>query len=299
MLVNLAGFCMETMAKDIVKEEEDLMWIIDILYPTTTNEYPLYILLIILYVICPWELVQILTHPKCWVNPRYTTTWEEMMMVSVDQMTSTLVVLMKSMKTSYVDLPVSCIVNLSLASTDISQSLLSRVELMEYRRVCLSWTASFNSTPPPPSSISWLPTTTTSTSATCAVMSPTPVDVHGSLDRHFGQKRNEPDFVEYLEESTCLQKIGETSVDIYLRAAQSSTELVASANMEDYVIDINIYQFVGLKMIKININVLDNYDDAIQIENLQNSIAVLKIMKLLHVNEQTAFHLFRTLCCTL
>jgi len=102
--------------------------------------------------------------------------------------------------------------------------------------------------------------TTTYTSATCAGTSQTPVDVVGSLDRHFGPEKDEPDFVEFLEESTSLQKIGETSVDIYLRAAESSTELVALVNMEDYVIDINIYQYVLFKYIlKLRNNYLNRY----------------------------------------
>jgi len=45
--------------------------------------------------------------------------------------------------------------------------------------------------------------------------------------------------------------------------------------------------------------VLDTYEDAIEILNLRNSIAVLKIMRLLLIiNEYNAYCLFKLLCCT-
>jgi len=88
------------------------------------------------------------------------------------------------------------------------------------------------------------------------------------------------------------------------------------------VIDINIYQYVlfqyiiklrdnylhrhkktwnrlfGVKVIKKQINKLDSYENAIDIINLYNSIALIKIKKLLHIKDKFAFDLLKVLCCT-
>lgn len=146
--------------------------------------------------------------------------------------------------------------------------------------------------------------------------------VVGSIDRFFGQERDEEDFVELLEGSTSAQQISETSLDIYLRATESFTELVASAKMKDYVIDINIYQYVllnyifklldnylnrykltwnrlvGFEMIKYNVKCLHYYDDAINILNIKNSLAVKKLLKLLHIRKNVAYDIFKFLCTT-
>lgn len=153
---------------------------------------------------------------------------------------------MRNMKTHYTGL--QCILNLCQAYTGTSVPLLCRVELMLFRSVCLSWINLLNNTLSTTATL-YQPMKTTSTSATFANTSATPVDADGSLDRFFRQERDEPDFVKLLEGSTSQQQISEKSLVIYHRAAESSTELVTSARMEDYVIDINIYQYVLLNYI--------------------------------------------------
>lgn len=169
-------------------------------------------------------------------------------MIPSATMTAMLMTLRKNMTTPFVDLRVTCIQSLYRGHFDTSAPSLCRVELIEtieYRTACVNWTSLLTNTLQPIGTLS--PATMTKcTSDISAVTGHTPAVVPGSLDRFFEQERDEGDFVEFLKGSTSAQPITETSLDTYLRAADASTELVASTKMLDYVIDINIYQFLRI-----------------------------------------------------
>jgi len=85
---------------------------------------------------------------------------------------------------------------------------------------------------------------TTSTSTTCAPTAITPADVHGMFIPPVALSTEYVDLGALLEESTSNQSTTPVFCDTYLKAIDSSTELVASQKMDDYVIDINIYRYV-------------------------------------------------------
>lgn len=157
--------------------------------------------------------------------------------------------------------------------TDTSAPCLCLVELMEFRSVCTSWT-DLSSNIPPNIGTSFLPIKSTSTSPICVPTERTPAAAVGSVEDYFTVDTDSVDFVGFLEGSIYEQPIGEASVDTYLRAADASTELVASAKMRVYVIDINIYRYVIKRKM---LNLRDNYINS-EIKNINKAVG-FKLLK--------------------
>lgn len=116
------------------------MDLMDTLFPPNDNSYPISVLLLILYLMCPISAIEILLHPKKWITHPIQAVWNETMVLLAASMPNLLTTLMNNMKMSCADLPVSCTLNLSPEYIDTSAPLLYRVELMEYRGVCTKWT---------------------------------------------------------------------------------------------------------------------------------------------------------------
>lgn len=243
------------------------------------------------------------------------------MTLTMTEWTTAVTALRRNMKTRLVNLPVSFIVSLSPEYTDTSVPLLCLVELLEFKNVCSNWTDSLTDIHRGIGS-SYQHMSTTSTSPTCAVTERTPVAVAGSLEDYIIPDTDSVDYVGFLEGSIYDQPIGEASVDTYLRAADASTELVATAKMRDYVIDINIYRYVikrkilqlresyinsdiininrtvGFKLLKTK-NCLDekNHDDLFKLMQLENSNTVKMTCMFMNNNEISIYYMYKMLCC--
>jgi len=313
----------EGLAKDLINSEEDLTEVIQMVWPTEVNEYPISVLLLILFIVLDQNYLDQMLHPKQWMaKPAVLEAWTSVMMISLEKWTEVLMTMRKAMKTSYANLRLQCLENLTTAFTAIFPPSLCLVELMEFRGVCQSWNTLLVNTPLR-TGISLPATTTTSIYPTSVPTSPAPVVAHGCIEDFFISKTDSADFVGFLEGQTCDQLIGETVCDTYLRAAGSSSELVASTKMKDYVIDINIYRYAlklkilyyrnlyingandyinkitGVKLLR-HINKLNEYDpeDQITILNIYNSNILDKIIALMHNDRLTLYSMFKMLCFT-
>lgn len=202
---------------------------------------------------------------------------------------------------------------------------LCQVELAEFKNVCENWTSSFTDTPQH-TSTQLQSTESTYTSATYARTPEVPVGVPSSFEAHFGTETADVDFVALLEASSSDQMIGDTYCDTYVRAAGASTQLEVSQRMSDYLIDINIYQYVlkqylfklrsnylnrkkmlykrmlGIDIIRYVKCELNQYDveDQIDILHIENSEQLKQLSLVLNISTSinVGFYLFKMLLFT-
>lgn len=202
---------------------------------------------------------------------------------------------------------------------------LYQVDLAEFKNVCENWTSSLTDTLQH-TSTQLQSTESTYTSATYARTPEVPVGVPSSFEAHFGPETADVDSVALLEASSSDQMIGDTYCDTYVRAADASTQLEVSQRMSDYLIDINIYQYVLKQyVLKLRSNYLNNrekmlykrmlgidiiryvkcelnqYDVEDQIDilhNIENSEQLKQLSLVLNISINVGFYLFKMLLFT-
>lgn len=160
-----------------------------------------------------------------------------------DEMTLMLTFLRQSLRTSYSNMPVQFIVNLSQEYTNTTLPSLCQMDMMEFieqsKKLTDLLTNTLQST-----GISSQAMVNTSTSHTFVPTQMSLVDALGYSDQQHGQRTENVNFAELLGQPNSSQSITPTYCDTYLKPLDSSTELVASQKMSDYLIDINIYRLV-------------------------------------------------------
>jgi len=214
-----------------------MILLLDLVQPAANNEYHLSLLLIIIFIHCRMTVIQTVLHPKKWMESTNQKAWEKTMCLSTNTWTGLLQHLRKSLRTSFGNLVVQLIQNLSQEYIGTLVSSLSLVEMVEFQNVCVSWTASLGNTPQPigissPVMQIW---------QMCGYINGTNRCTWLVLA---GRATDDVEFVGLLEGSVSDPPTSETCVDTYLRAASNYTEFVASPKMKDYIIDINIYRCV-------------------------------------------------------
>lgn len=173
------------------------------------------------------------------------------------QISNLLKTLRKSMKTVYSNSPVRCVVNTYRVSIGTSPKSLCPLDLTELFDACERLNNFFQNIHLT-TSIYSPSTKTTSTSHTYASTATTVVDALGSSGPNSYNNSNALSSDGLLEERTLAQLISPTYCDTYLRMLDTPSELVASTNLRDYLIDINIYRYAVVNYVLHHINLIKN-----------------------------------------
>lgn len=241
-VTKLQNFCEKKMNKDILTDSNSLIGLCEIIQNNSDGNFHPAVLLIIWAVHCPTYL-ETLYHPMKWTSIIIQNWWTTLHIMEATEMTAMLTYLRRNLKTPYTNMPVQYIVNLSAEYTNTSVPLLCQMDLMEFIEQSKNLKTLLTNTHLSTGTSSQV-TEIISTCPTSAQIQTSLVGANGFNDQQHGQRMENVDFGELLGQASSNQSITPTYLDTYLKPLDSSTELVASQKMSDYVIDINIYRFV-------------------------------------------------------
>lgn len=227
------------------------------------------VILIIFLISCREHLEKVL-NPRQWEVETMVKFWEEQMAaVTVTQITNVLKNLRKTMRTVYNNCPVRLLVSTYRGSIDTSVKLLYPIDLMELFGASKRLSAFFDDIPQRTSTFA-PHTKTTSTYHTFAPTATTVVDAVGLSARSSSTCGSGLSLDGLLEDPTSTLQTLQTSCDTYLRMLDAPSELVASTNLKDYLIDINIYRYVCVEYIYNHIHLIKN-ENIIRFKHVSNS----------------------------